>query len=124
MRRFGALEAAAMEVLWSVTVGPASMSVREVLQQLRGNRSSAHTTFRTVLDNLHRTGSVTRARDGRAWRYRPAMCRDAHTAEMISELPAGSSDPQSVILHLLPQLSQDEALQLRVMLGQDEGSPS
>jgi predicted transcriptional regulator len=115
VRQFGALEAAIMDVLWS-GVPDQSMSVREVLEELRQDRKLAYTTVMTVLDNLHRKGVVARERDGRAWRYTPVMSRDAYTAELMSEMLSGSRNPQSVFMHLVSQLSPEEADHLRAAL--------
>jgi predicted transcriptional regulator len=116
VRQFGALEAAIMEVLWSRPPEQATMSVRDVLEVLQRNRELAYTTVMTVLDNLHRKGLVARERDGKAWRYTPVTSRDAYTAEVMSEMLSDSPDPQSVFLHLVEQLSPEEADQLRAAL--------
>lgn len=122
VRQFGALEAAIMDVLWSRPPEQATMSVRDVLGVLRQDRPLAYTTVMTVLDNLHRKDLVTRQRDGRAWRYVPAKSRDAYTAEVMSQMLSGSPDPQSVFLHLVSQLSTEEAAQLRAALGRPGGA--
>ncbi|MGH3431772.1 MAG: BlaI/MecI/CopY family transcriptional regulator, partial [Thermocrispum sp.] len=77
MRGFGELESAIMDVVWS-RAEPAT--VREVLEALAGERDSAYTTVMTVMNILHRKGWLDRERAGRAWRYRPAMTREAYAA--------------------------------------------
>ena len=66
LRPFGELESAVMDRLWAAD---RPMSVREVLEDLRGERRLAYTTVMTVLDNLHRKGWVTRHQEGRAYLY-------------------------------------------------------
>jgi predicted transcriptional regulator len=43
-------------------------------------------------DNLHRKGWLTRERDGRAWRYRPALSRQEHAALLMNDALSASSD--------------------------------
>lgn len=45
------------------------------------------------------------------------MPREAYTAEIMAQLLTASPDPQSVFLHLVSQLSTEEAAQLRAVLG-------
>ena len=53
MRRFGELEAAIMDRLWQ-RGSPAL--VREVMEDLQGERALAYTTVMTVMENLRRKG--------------------------------------------------------------------
>ena len=74
VRPLGDLEAAIMELLWD---SGASRLVRDVVADLGPQRPLAYTTVMTVMDNLHRKGWLIRERDGRAWRYAPAVSRQA-----------------------------------------------
>ena len=112
------LESAIMDVLWSRPADGGAMTVREVLEVLRRDRPLAYTTVMTVLDNLHRKRFLRREREGRAWRYTPVASREAYAAEAMAEMLSDSSDPQAVFLHLVSQLSPEEATQLRAALGQ------
>src|SRR4051812_4313171 len=78
VRGFGELEAAIMNRLWT-RQEPAT--VREILDDLRGDREFAYTTVMTVLDNLHRKGWLTRQLDGRAYRYQPVSTKQEYSAE-------------------------------------------
>ena len=71
-----------MEHLWSLD---GAATVRQVHEALSGSRDIAYTTVMTVLDRLARKGSVEQIRDGRAYRYRPAVTRDELTAELMHE---------------------------------------
>jgi hypothetical protein len=53
MRRFGELEAVIMDRLWQ---WGRPVLVREVVEDLRGERPLAYTTVMTVMENLHRKG--------------------------------------------------------------------
>lgn len=118
VRQFGVLESAIMNVLWSRPADQAAMTVREVRESLRLDRPLAYTTVMTVLDNLHRKGVLRRERDARAWRYTPVASREAYAAAAMTEMLSASSDPQAVCLHLVSQLSPQEAGLLRAALGQ------
>ena len=110
MRRFGELEAVIMERLWER--GRPAL-VREILEDLRGDRDLAYTTVMTVMDNLHRKGWLRRERDGRAWRYEPTGSRSAYTAALMNEALLTSADRQRALAHFAIQMSPHDAAVLR-----------
>ena len=110
MRRFGELEAVIMERLWER--GRPAL-VREILDDLRGDRELAYTTVMTVMDNLHRKGWLRRERDGRAWRYEPTASRSAYTAALMNEALETSSDRQRALAHFAIQMRPHDAAVLR-----------
>jgi predicted transcriptional regulator len=59
VRQFGELEAVIMDRLWER--GRPAL-VREVLDDLRGDRPLAYTTVMTVMENLYRKGWLRRRR--------------------------------------------------------------
>ena len=61
MRRFGELEAVIMDRLWEW--GRPAL-VREVVDDLHGDRPLAYTTVMTVMENLHRKGWPGAGRPG------------------------------------------------------------
>ncbi|MDA8393197.1 MAG: BlaI/MecI/CopY family transcriptional regulator, partial [Actinomycetota bacterium] len=61
LRPFGELESAVMDRVWAAG---RPLSVREVLEDLRGERALAYTTVMTVMDNLHRKGWLVRHQQG------------------------------------------------------------
>src|SRR4029077_8027189 len=89
MRQLGELEAVIMDRLWEWG-RPAP--VREVLDDLRKDRTIAYTTVMTVMENLHRKGWLRRHRDGRAWSYEPTGSRSGYTAALMSDALATSAD--------------------------------
>jgi predicted transcriptional regulator len=115
MRRFGELEAAIMERMWE-RGSPAL--VREILDDLRGNRDLAYTTVMTVMDNLYRKGWLRRERDGRAWRYEPTGSRSGYTAALMNEALETSADRRRALAHFALQMSPHDASVLRDALNQ------
>ncbi|GAA3137213.1 putative transcriptional regulator [Kribbella aluminosa] len=106
MRGFGELEAAIMNRLWA-RQEPAT--VREVLDDLRGDREFAYTTVMTVLDNLHRKGWLTRQLDGRAYRYRPVSTKQEYSAELMRQALDGSGDNTTTLLRFVKEMTAAEA---------------
>jgi predicted transcriptional regulator len=115
MRRFGELEAVIMERLWER--GRPAL-VREILDDLRGDRALAYTTVMTVMDNLHRKGWLRRERDGRAWRYEPTGSRSGYTAGLMSDALETSTDRRRALAHFALQMSPHDAAVLRDALDQ------
>jgi len=115
MRRFGELEAVIMERLWER--GRPAL-VREILDDLRGDRDLAYTTVMTVMDNLHRKGWLRRERDGRAWRYEPTGSRSGYTAALMNEALESSVDRRRALAHFALQMSPHDASVLRDALDQ------
>lgn len=115
VQQLGQLEAEIMDRLWS-TPGP--VSVRDVLNVLRHERSIAYTTVMTVLDNLHRKGLVSRAKAGRAYRYSPVRSREEHTAVLMEQILNTSADQSTTLLHFVEQMTPAEVARLRDVLNQ------
>lgn len=113
MRELGQLEAAIMDRLWS---WDRPVLVREVLEDLKRERSIAYTTVMTVLDNLHRKGVLAREMDGRAYRYRPICSREEHTSALMEQVLASSADPGATLLHFVGQMTPTEIARLREAL--------
>ena len=120
LRPFGELESAIMDRLWAAE---RPMSVRNVLEDLRGERRLAYTTVMTVLDNLHRKGWVTRHQEGRAYLYRAAAARESYAAGLMSQAFAHAGDPGATLVHFVEALSPDEAATLRRALGEHLDQP-
>ena len=115
MRRFGDLEAAIMDRLWEQG---RPMLVREMVEDLRGDRPLAYTTVMTVMENLHRKGWLRRDRDGRAWRYEPTGSRSGYTAALMSDALATSTDRRTALAHFVLQMSPHDAELLQQALNQ------
>jgi predicted transcriptional regulator len=113
MRRFGELEAVIMDRLWQ---WGRPVLVREVVEDLRGDRPLAYTTVMTVMENLHRKGWLRRERDGRAWRYEPTGSRSGYTAALMTDALGTSADRRTALAHFVLQMSPHDAALLREAL--------
>ena len=120
MRRFGDLEAVIMDRLWAQG---RPMLVREMVEELRGDRPLAYTTVMTVMENLHRKGWLRREREGRAWRYEPTGSRSVYTTALMNDALATSSDRRTALAHFVLQMSPHDAALLREALEQALGEP-
>jgi predicted transcriptional regulator len=120
MRRFGELEAVIMDRLWD-RGGPAL--VREIVNDLRGDRELAYTTVMTVMENLYRKGWLRRERDGRAWRYEPTGSRSGYTAALMNDALGTSTDRRTALAHFVLQMSPHEAAMLREALDLADSQP-
>lgn len=113
MPRLGELERSVMNVLWDA---PVPLTVRDVLDGL-GERDLAYTTVMTVLDRLGTKEMVRRERDGRAFRYAPALTRDAATSELLhAALDEAGTDRSSALVHFARSVDPAEAKILRAAL--------
>lgn len=113
MAHLGRLEAAVMERIWA---WDRPVAVREVLEDLQRERDLAYTTVMTVMDNLHKKGMVLREKSGRAYVYRPARSRAAHTAELMEQALSGSADRGTALMRFVEQMSVDEVAELRLLI--------
>src|SRR5512140_1339346 len=120
MRRFGELEAVVMDRVWE-RGGPTL--VREMVEDLRGDRALAYTTVMTVMDNLYRKGWLRRERDGRAWRYEPTGSRSGYTAALMNDALGTSTDRRTALTHFALQMSPHDAVRLREALDQALSGP-
>ncbi len=66
------LEMACLNALWELGEG----NVEEVRVCVSHTRPLAYTTVLTLLDRLSRRGAVSRRKEGRGFRYQPAIDRD------------------------------------------------
>ena len=118
MRQFGELEAVIMDRLWEW--GRPAL-VREVVDDLRPDRSLAYTTVMTVMENLYRKGWLRRERDGRAWRYEPTRSRSAYTAALMNDALGTSTDRRTALAHFVLQMSPHDVKLLQQALDQARG---
>lgn len=93
-----------------------SVTVREVLEDLRRERSIAYTTVMTVLDNLHQKGWVRRERAGRAYRYAAVSTRAAYSAALMNDAWAESDNPAAALVAFFGMMSPEQTDALRAAL--------
>jgi predicted transcriptional regulator len=112
----GDLERVVMDTLWSH--GP-ELSVRDVMDQMGGEKELAYTTIMTVLDRLAKKGLADRIRDGRAWRYTAASSREELAATALrSTLENVQADRKLAMMHFLDDASPAELDDLRAALAE------
>ncbi|MDB1086665.1 BlaI/MecI/CopY family transcriptional regulator [Streptomyces sp. ACA25] len=105
-RPLGDLEDAVMSRVWEWN---RSVTVREVLEDLRQERSIAYTTVMTVLDNLHQKGWVRRRQEGRAYHYEAVSTRAAYAAALIHDAWGESDNPAAALVAFLSMMSPEQA---------------
>lgn len=114
-RPFGELEAEIMGVVWR---SEESVTVRSLTDALAERRPLAYTTVMTVTERLREKGWLTRAKDGRSYRYSPARSADDYTAELMTRALEASSDPANALVRFAGRLGAQEAAALREALDQ------
>lgn len=89
------------------------VTVREVLEDLRQDRSIAYTTVMTVLDNLHQKGWVRREQEGRAYRYEAVSTRAAYSAALMNDAWSESDNPAAALVAFFGMMSAEQTKALR-----------
>ncbi len=113
-------ELALMKIVWRRRTA----TVREVYEDLRETRRIAYTTVMTMMNVLAAKGYVTRTRDDRAFRYRPAQQERTVVTSMVREFVNrvfdGASRP--LLLHLSKDrnLTAKERQELRRLIEEAE----
>lgn len=121
MYGFGELEAEIMDRVWA---RESPTTVREVYEDLRGQRDSAYTTVMTVMGILCTKGYLTRQRHGRAWRYEATATREQYAARLMREVLNQGQDTETVLAHFLTGASPEQSQALRTILDRlDHGKP-
>ena len=117
MRGFGELEQAIMDVVWAADT---PLPVRDVLGRLNEGRSQplAYNTVQTVMEILHRKEWLTRAKDGRAFRYKATKSREEYAASLIDQVWATGVDRTATLVKLFDELDADEVAELRAALAE------
>lgn len=120
----GGLESAVMDHLWD----SGESSVREVAEALRGTprrADVAYTTIMTVMGRLADKGLLTRRMDGRQYRYRPAVSREAFlqgvSRRVIDDLVADFGDVAlAQFADALEGIDPERLRALRRLAGQEQ----
>jgi predicted transcriptional regulator len=106
VRGFGDLEAEVMQRVWDHN-GP--VSVREIFEEMRQQRTIAYTTVMSTMDNLHRKGWLNRDKDGKAYRYTAVASRDEYSARLMREAMAEAGDTEAVLSHFVAQMDGEQS---------------
>jgi predicted transcriptional regulator len=110
VRGFGELESVIMDMVWDHSE---PVTVRELFDQLRGERVIAYTTVMSTMDNLHRKGWLVRVKDGKAYRYSATASREEYSARLMREALADGGDAETVLSHFAAQIGGAESAALR-----------
>jgi predicted transcriptional regulator len=110
MPRFGDLEAAIMEVVWSADK---AITVREVRDRLGREPAPAYNTVLTVTEILYRKGWLAREKHGRAYRYWPAASRDDYTVRLMDEALDSATDRTAALVRFMEGMAPEEMLEIR-----------
>jgi predicted transcriptional regulator len=106
VRGFGDLESEIMQRVWDHR-GP--VTVREIFDEMRKERSIAYTTVMSTMDNLHRKGWLSRDKDGKAYRYTAVASRDEYSAGLMREAMAEAGDTEAVLSHFVAQMDGEQS---------------
>lgn len=123
MAELGDLEAAVMAVVWEAD---GTLSVRQVLDHLRPERTVAYTTVMTVMDRLFKKGHLTRTPAGNAFLYSPCASRADYTATLMAGALEADPDRGAALVHFTTHLSEadTDALRAALRLGRRAGPDS
>jgi predicted transcriptional regulator len=110
VRGFGELESVIMHMVWDHG-GP--VTVRDLFDELSGERSIAYTTVMSTMDNLHRKGWLEREKEGKAYRYQATASREEYSARLMQEALAVGGDAETVLNHFVAQIGDPESEVLR-----------
>ena len=120
-RAAGALESAVLGVLWHESAPLSPGEVREKLATTdSAGASLSYSTVVTILTRLHEKGSLSRERDGRAYRYAPVSDEAGLAARRLSQLLDRSPDREAVLSRFVADLSERDEDLLRSLLGGTE----
>jgi predicted transcriptional regulator len=84
------------------------VTVREVLEDLRDDRSIAYTTVMTVMDNLHQKGWLRRSQEGRAYRYEPVSTRAAYSAALMQDAWASGDNAAAALVEFFGRMTPEQ----------------
>lgn len=119
--RFTEAELELMNILWE----SGQSTVQEVVLRLPPGRPLAYTTVQTVLNVLHRKGSVRRKLRDRAYHYEAAVSRfdAASTAlrDLVGKLFGGSAEELVLAMVKSRQLSPQKLSELRKLVEDADG---
>jgi predicted transcriptional regulator len=113
VRGFGELEAVVMHRVWD---HHRPVTVRDLFDELRAERSIAYTTVMSTMDNLHRKGWLDRERHGKAYRYTAVASREEYSARLMREALVEAADTEAVLSHFVAQMDGEQSQVLRAVL--------
>jgi predicted transcriptional regulator len=110
-RAAGALEAEVMTILQRAGQPLNAADVQSLL-----TKDLAYTTVVTILSRMHDKGLLTRAKEGRAYRYAPVSDEPGLVARRMHRTMAGETDREAVLARFVDSLSDQDERLLRELL--------
>ena len=107
----GALETEVLGALWSLPDGGTPGEVCEAMQT-----DLAYTTVMTILTRLWQKNLADRVREGRAFRYRPALSEAELAAQRMQALLTSAGDRKAALSRFVDSLSMRDTRVLRRVL--------
>ena len=114
----GDLEALVLRLVWSAGE---PLTPGDVLARM--DADVAYTTVMTVLTRLWEKGLLARERDGKAYRYRPAVTEAEFAAGRMQHSLQGADDRDAVLSRFVQSLSDDERATLLRLLRRSSDRP-
>ncbi len=104
----GELESQVMKVVWD----KCSCTAKDVLAALEGRKKHAYTTIGTILHRLCQKGLLTRARQGRAFLYKPTIGQGDFAERITRDILAGllKDEERPILSTFVDLLSEDKEL--------------
>lgn len=116
--QFTPVELEIMKVLWAA----GASTVQEVRRKLPSRPKPAYTTVQTMLNVLHRKGSVKRILRGKAFLYQPRVTREGALStairDVLERLFAGSAEDMVMTLVKDQHLTPEELARLERLVNQ------
>ncbi len=124
-RAVGALEWAVLNVLWAAGEPLSAAEVRERLVAEAGSGAGelAYTTVVTILTRLFEKKTLSRERDGRAFRYAPVADEAGLAARRLTAMLDEVTDRHAVLSGFVDNLTDNDEQLLRALLG-DRAKPA
>ncbi|GAA0464427.1 hypothetical protein Ade02nite_31390 [Paractinoplanes deccanensis] len=116
-RRPGQLET---EIVTALAAAPDPLTPGEVRDALDPTGQLSYSTVVTTLSRLYEKGSVTRHRDGRAFRYGALADPAGLVADRMSRLMAVEPDRATVLRRFVSKLDEQDEQLLRDLLNQPD----
>ena len=114
-----------MQIKWQTLWECGPSTVQEVVEHLPSGRPLAYTTVQTVLNVLHRKGSVRRKLLDRAYHYEASVSRfDAASNalhDLVHKLFGGSAEEVVLAMVKSRQLSPQKLSELRKLVEDADG---
>lgn len=110
MPRFGELEAAIMDVVWSAG---RAVTVREIRDRIDREPHPAYNTVLTVTEILHRKGWLHREKHGKAFRYWATAGRDDYTERLMHEALDSTHDRAAALVRFMEGMDAAEMAEIR-----------